>query len=66
MRTRHRGIAACLLLMTAGCGEDEETAPALPDMRTTSVASEGFQSPLDAVASPDGSTFYFTGYTTDA
>jgi sugar lactone lactonase YvrE len=66
MRTRHRGIAACLLLVTAGCGEDEDTAPAVPVTNVTSVASEGFQSPLDAVASPDGSTFYFTAYTPDA
>ncbi|HZO12761.1 MAG TPA: hypothetical protein VFB62_05875 [Polyangiaceae bacterium] len=66
MRTRHRGIAACLLLVAAGCGQDEETAPAVPVTKVTPVASEGFQSPLDAVASPDGSTFYFTAYTTDA
>lgn len=29
------------------------------------VASEGFTAPLDAVASPDGSTFYFTAFTLD-
>ena len=46
-----------------GCGSSEDSK--LPDEAPTQVmqvAAGGFQSPTDAVASPDGKTFYFAAY----
>jgi hypothetical protein len=65
-------LAVCLVAVAgvAGCtgGEDESPpgpAGGLPTA-VTPVATEGFRSPLDAVASPDGSVFYFTAFTDEA
>lgn len=55
----------------AGCDSGAEGPPKL-DLPTTApteitkVASGGFTSPTDAVASPDGSEFYFAAFTTDS
>lgn len=52
-------------LALSACGADANTAPptsAAPS-RVTLVARGGFQAPTDAVASPDGATFYFTART---
>lgn len=46
-----------------GCGSSEDSK--LPDeapQTVTQVAAGGFRSPTDAVASPDGKTFYFAAY----
>jgi DNA-binding beta-propeller fold protein YncE len=49
-----------------GCHSSSETdLPTEPPTTVTMVASGGFTSPSDAVASPDGKTFYFTAYATD-
>jgi hypothetical protein len=52
----------------AGCGNSEDPSDRpggdIPS-EVSMVASDGFDSPLDAVASPDGSTFYFTAFTVD-
>ena len=39
--------------------------PTTGPSKVTAVASSGFHSPTDAVASPDGATFYFAAYTED-
>jgi hypothetical protein len=60
MKNRNGHVAPSLLLAVAsvaGCTGDEEPVPTTPT-EVTPVATEGFQRPLDAVASPDGSTFY--------
>ncbi|HEU0037558.1 MAG TPA: hypothetical protein VFQ53_43405 [Kofleriaceae bacterium] len=44
-----------------GCHSDDGL-PTDPPTSVTKVASGGFTSPTDAVASPDGSTFYFAAY----
>lgn len=44
-------------LALVGCGSDSD-APS----QVTKVVSGGFTSPTDAVASPDGKTFYFAAY----
>jgi DNA-binding beta-propeller fold protein YncE len=44
-------------LALIGCGSDE--LPSSPPTTITKVASGGFTAPTDAVASPDGKTFYF-------
>lgn len=44
-----------------GCSsESKDNLPSAPPSSVTMVATGGFTSPGDAVASPDGKTFYFT------
>jgi hypothetical protein len=45
-----------------GCSPSTEDLPTEPPTSVTKVTSGGFSSPSDAVASPDGSTFYFAAY----
>lgn len=45
-----------------GCGSSETDLPTDPPTQLTQVTSGGFTSPTDAVASPDGKTFYFAAY----
>src|SRR5215211_2611166 len=52
-------------LALVGCSSDDGI-PFTPPQTVTKVASGGFVSPTDAVASLDGSTFYFAAYTDDA
>ena len=63
------GVATGLGLCLAGCqqggGAEDSALPSGTPSALTLVASEGFHAPGDAVASPDGSTFYFTAFTTD-
>lgn len=44
-------------LALVGCGSDSDSPS-----HVTKVVSGGFSSPTDAVASPDGKTFYFAAY----
>jgi sugar lactone lactonase YvrE len=67
--TKLKPRTAAWLLATfavAGCGTEEvETGAQGMPTQVDLVTDEGFQSPLDVVSSPDGSTFYFTAFTTD-
>jgi sugar lactone lactonase YvrE len=46
-----------------GCGSSsDKDLPTEPPTQITQVTSGGFTSPTDAVASPDGKTFYFAAY----
>lgn len=49
-------------LALVGCGSSDTDLPTDPPTQLTMVTSGGFQSPTDAVASPDGKTFYFAAY----
>jgi hypothetical protein len=48
-----------------GCSPSVEDLPTEPPTSVTKVTSGGFSSPTDAVASPDGATFYFAAYDDD-
>lgn len=50
-------VAAPVLL--AACTSDDDGLPTDPPTTITRVAHGGFTAPTDAVASPDGATFYF-------
>jgi DNA-binding beta-propeller fold protein YncE len=45
-----------------GCHSSDDGLPSDPPTTVTKVSSGGFQSPTDAVASPDGRTFYFAAW----
>lgn len=63
-----RSVLTALIAPAAliGCSSSDSTSiPFKPPTTVTKVATGGFQSPTDAVASPDGKTFYFAAYTTD-
>src|SRR5881396_1171649 len=47
-----------------GCHAPDDL-PSDPPTSVTEIASGGFQSPTDAVASPDGRTFYFAAWDMD-
>jgi len=64
MRAHHIRLATAGVLLAA-CGGDDDGLTTEPPEEVEMVASGGFDSPLDAVASPDGETFYFTAFTTD-
>ncbi|HSK02458.1 MAG TPA: hypothetical protein VK932_14495 [Kofleriaceae bacterium] len=51
-------LTAAAPLAAVGCDSSEEL-PTEPPTTITKVATGGFSSPTDAVASPDGKTFYF-------
>jgi len=61
--------AVAAALVAPGCGDDAggsaASLPTEPPTDVSMVATGGFERPGDAVASPDGSTFYFTAFTTD-
>lgn len=46
-------------LALVGCSSSDSDLPTEPPASVTKVTSGGFSSPTDAVASPDGKTFYF-------
>jgi hypothetical protein len=67
------GLALAAALAACGGGGDDDgddpgdgDLPTTPPEEVTVVADEGFESPRDAVASPDGETFYFSAYTADS
>lgn len=45
-----------------GCHSSSDGLPSDPPTSVTKVSSGGFESPTDAVASPDGRTFYFAAW----
>jgi len=59
-----RALAALTAAPVAlvGCSSSERDLPTEPPTQVTKVTSGGFTSPTDAVASPDGKTFYFAAY----
>jgi DNA-binding beta-propeller fold protein YncE len=48
-----------------GCHSPDDGLPTDPPTQVTKVSYGGFQSPTDAVASPDGRTFYFAAWDMD-
>jgi DNA-binding beta-propeller fold protein YncE len=64
MRAHHICLATAGVWLAA-CGGDDDGLTTDPPSEVEMVASGGFDSPLDAVASPGGDTFYFTAFTTD-
>ncbi len=48
-----------------GCSSSDPDLPTTPPTSVTQVATGGFSSPTDAVASPDGKTFYFAAFDDD-
>jgi hypothetical protein len=64
MRAHHIRYAIAGVWLAA-CGGDDDGLTTEPPSEVEMVASGGFDSPLDAVASPGGDTFYFTAFTTD-
>jgi DNA-binding beta-propeller fold protein YncE len=64
-------LAAALCACGGGGGDDDDDGddqPVTPVAPTeaTMIASEGFTNPMDAVASLDGETFYFSAFTDEA
>ncbi len=60
--------ALVIPIVATACSEDGPGGTSLPDTapeHVTMVASEGFEQPGDAVATPDGETFVFTAFTSD-
>ena len=64
MRAHHIRLATAGVLLVA-CGGDDDDLTSDPPEEVEMVRDGGFDSPLDAVASPDGETFYFTAFTVD-
>ena len=73
-----RSMLAALGLFALGCGggggddnpdvpdaKPPDTLPTTPPAGVRRVTNEGFHTPTDAVASPDGKTFYFAALTND-
>jgi DNA-binding beta-propeller fold protein YncE len=60
MAKRVLALAAPIALI--GCSPSQPDLPTEPPTSITKVATGGFSSPTDAVASPDGKTFYFAAY----
>lgn len=63
MRAHHIRLVTAGVLLAACGGDDGLTTD--PPEEVEMVARGGFDSPLDAVASLDGETFYFTAFTSD-
>jgi DNA-binding beta-propeller fold protein YncE len=59
-------VATLTAPLAIGACHNDSDLPTDPPTQLTQVTSGGFTSPGDAVASPDGRDFYFTGYTDDA
>jgi hypothetical protein len=62
MRAHHICSAAAGVWLAA-CGGDDDHLTTDPPEEAALVAQGGFESPLDAVATPDGESFFFTAYT---
>lgn len=69
------GLALAAALAACGGGGDDDgdgdapddggELPTQPPEEVEMVANEGFTDPMDAVASPDGATFYFSAFTAE-
>jgi sugar lactone lactonase YvrE len=57
-------LALAAALGLAACGDDDPNIQLEPEPPTqvSMVTTGGFEEPMDAVASPDGATFYFSAY----
>jgi DNA-binding beta-propeller fold protein YncE len=73
MMRRHPifGLALAAALGACGGGGDDDDDGDVPidpppPSEATMIASEGFTNPMDAVASLDGKTFYFSAFTDEA
>lgn len=58
-------VASLTAPLAVGACHSATDLPSDPPTKLTKVTSGGFTSPGDAVASPDGREFFFTGYTDD-
>lgn len=65
MARRFLVVIASAPVALIGCHSDDNGLPTDPPTSIEKVSSGGFESPTDAVASPDGRTFYFAAWTTD-
>src|SRR5678816_818256 len=65
MATRLLVVLASTPAALIGCHSSDDGLPTDPPTSVTKVSSGGFQSPTDAVASPDGRTFYFAAWDMD-
>jgi hypothetical protein len=59
-------VATLTAPLAVGACHNDTDLPTDPPTKLIKVTSGGFTSPGDAVASPDGRDFFFTGYTDDA
>ena len=55
-------LALAAPIALVGCSPSQDGLPTDPPTSVTKVTSGGFRAPTDAVASPDGKTFYFAAY----
>jgi sugar lactone lactonase YvrE len=62
MRLRTRFALAGPVVLASACSGGGDL-PTTPPTTITRITQGGFHAPTDAVASPDGKTFYFGGYT---
>jgi DNA-binding beta-propeller fold protein YncE len=62
MAKRYLWALSSAPLALLGCSSSDSDLPTEPPTSVTKVTSGGFSSPTDAVASPDGKTFYFAAY----
>jgi sugar lactone lactonase YvrE len=69
------GLALAAALAACGGGDDDDDGDGVddggelttePPTGATMIASGGFTDPMDAVASPEGDTFYFSAFTAEA
>ena len=65
MATRLLVVLASTPAALIGCHSTDDGLPTRPPTSVTKVSSGGFESPTDAVASPDGRTFYFAAWDLD-
>jgi len=65
MATRFLVVLASTPAALIGCHSTDDGLPTRPPTSVTKVSSGGFESPTDAVASPDGRTFYFAAWDMD-
>lgn len=57
-------LAGSGLALAGACGGGDTPLPTAPPSEVAMVTAEGFDSPMDAVSSPDGETFYFSAHRT--